>query len=737
MKRCKSCEQIISQKVSICPACGSDILDGIKNIDYYKIQTIIHEGHSSLLCKAIRNRDTEPVSIRLFTENSGVDEHVATRLKNELVELSKLPSEHFVQHYTIKKSQEGLWYRVSEWVDADDWGTIFMSEILNDQQKLVTLFYNIASVLDLLHKNDHFMPYLMIDDILIPKSETKKLNIKINYKLSRFLNGKSTRHGPMLQRLLDCHPDIVNQRAIDLKSSVWSLGKIFVELLSADHNLTDPFSKIDKIKDIDPQLSVLIKIMLSDNPDLRPQTMGKVAAALSRILDRMTNSNQRPVLEARKKTGMINEVQWLKSLVLTLILIIVGIVTFTGMSWFYVNFDRNEKEIILSKFVESYASSVAFVMVEYWLSDSAQVFYKNRVEGTAFLVDNKGYLLTNRHVACPWLSDSYLFQAYGQYAKPNNPIHFDYKMYVWFEGKKAFNRLPVLSKSAELSDSYYLSSAYSTGGEGNLRIVGVPRSSTKTSEIVKFPFKNDFAVLKIDSLPSKLKPLPFETVTTSTDIQRLSPVVILGFPLGNKGQDDHINTSITRGHVRRTSKEIIQVDSSIYKGNSGGPAINANGHVIGIASGVLTDQISATFDLNTPLSDFGLILPISGPARFIESIKTGQLQWDGMLDFSLASKLEQITDLAMENKFKEAANLTEKMLKTSTAPVLFYAAGMLNFCNQDYNKSAHFFKKLALLEKENTTSLLMLYIIDWIKNPKTAKPVSSQLFNMTWQDQDE
>jgi hypothetical protein len=737
MKRCNSCKQIISQKISICPACGSDILGGIKYIDDYKIQTIIHEGHSSIVCKAIKDGNDKPVTILLFTQTSGVDETVATRLEKELNELSKLPSENFVQHYAINKSNKGDWYRVSEWVDADSWGSIFMSGLLRDQRSLVTLFHNIASVLDVLHRYDHFMPYLILDDILIPKSKKKDLNIKINYKLSRFLNAKATHHGPMLQKLLDIHPDIVNQRAIDFKSSIWSLGKIFVELLSSDHNLLDPSSKVDELGNLDPELTVLIKIMLSDNPDLRPQTMGKVASALSHILDRLKHSDQEPLLFSKKNPRLINELQGLKKMVMVLIIILVGIVTYSGLTWFYINSDTNRQKVTLSSFVESYSSSVAFIMVEYWLADTEQIVYKNRVEGTAFLVDSNGYLLTNRHVACPWLNDVSLFQAYAQYALLKKPVHFDFKMYLWLEGKKAFNRLPELSRSSELSDYYYLSSAYVTNGDGNLRIAGVPRSSTKTSEMIKSPFGNDFAVLKIDTLPPRLKPLPFETTTASNDIQRLSPVVILGFPLGNRGQDDHISTSITRGHVRRTTKEIIQVDTSIYKGNSGGPAINTNGRVIGIASGVLTDQISSAFNINTPLSDFGLILPISGPAGFIESIKRGEPKWDGVLDFSLGSKLEQITKLATENRFKEAAKLAETMLKTSKAPVLLYAAGMLNFCTKDFNKSKHYFKKLSLLENENTTSQLMLYIIDWIKNPEAANTTNNPIFKLTWQEKDE
>ncbi|MBU1697734.1 MAG: protein kinase [Proteobacteria bacterium] len=294
MKQCKSCGQILSEKITTCPDCGSHIVDGIKYIDDYRILKIIHEGRSSLVCKAIKDHSKTPVSIRLFTKKSGVDDRVAKRLKKELKELNKLPSEHFVQHYAVKKSNEGLWYRTSEWVDAADWGSIFVSGLLNDQRRIVTLFHNIASVLDLLHKKDHFMPYLILDDILIPKEKVKNLHVKINYKLSRFLNARATHHGPMMKKLIECHPDIINQRAIDFKSGIWSLGKLFIELLTADHNLKNFSSKVDELKGLNSELAVLIKIMLSDDPDLRPQTMGRVVSALSHILDRLPYSDQHP-----------------------------------------------------------------------------------------------------------------------------------------------------------------------------------------------------------------------------------------------------------------------------------------------------------------------------------------------------------------------------------------------------------------------------------------------------------
>ena len=283
MKRCTSCGQIIAQSITTCPACGSLLVEGMRFIDEYRIINIIHEGRSSLVCKAIKENGVKPVTIRLFTDQSGVNEDIALRLKTEITKLAKLPPDLFVQHYAIKKSDTGHWYRISEWVEADNWGNIFVSGILKDQRQMVTLFSNIASALETLHAHDHFMPYLILDDILIPKDNTRNLAVKINYKLSRFLNPRATHHGPMLKKLLTCHPDMVNERAIDSRTEIWSLGKLFIELMTADLNLVKFSSQVGKIKGLDPDLRILIRVMLSDDPDQRPQTMATVVSSLYQI----------------------------------------------------------------------------------------------------------------------------------------------------------------------------------------------------------------------------------------------------------------------------------------------------------------------------------------------------------------------------------------------------------------------------------------------------------------------
>lgn len=544
---------------------------------------------------------------------------------------------------------------------------------------------------------------------MIPRDKTRDLSVKINYKLSRFLDARATHHGPMLQKLLTCHPDIINNRAIDFRTSIWSLGKIFIELLTADHNLKDFSSKVDKIKGLDPELGILIKIMLSDDPDLRPHTMARVVAVLSRILDRIPHSDLHHHPKKRMPK-LLKELNWFKRMVIFLLVIIVGIVAMYTAAWFYMDFKKNKKEMVFSDFIESYADSMGFLMVEYCLRDSSnQVVYENKVEGTAFLVDKQGYLLTNRHVACPWLEDTTLFNIFNQYRLMGKNLEFEHRMFLWFEGEKAFNRLPALRNSPELSDSYYLPSAFRSDGKSNLRIVGVPRASSKTGERINSPFKHDFAVLKIDKIPENRIPLPLETKVDAEDIPRLSPVIILGFPLGNRTQYDHINASITRGHVRRTSKEIIQVDSSIYKGNSGGPAVNSRGRVLGIASGVVTDQTTSYIPIHTPLSDFGLILPIARPAEFVEKLKAGQPKWNGILDFNLDIKLKDILALALEHKYREAASLTDTMLKTSNDPVLLFTAAVLHFCSNDMDKSRDLFSQVISIEGENTISKLMLH----------------------------
>ena len=177
MKLCQNCGQPVAEEITTCPSCGSEIAEGIKRIDNYLIEEVLHEGHASILCRAVKVGKTKPVMIRIFTPQSGVNKDVADRLKGELKELKKLPAEEFVSHKEIRRSSDGLWYRVSEWVDAERWGDLVGSGRLEDYQVAFRLFSKIALILDTLHQTGHFIPHLILNDIIVVKGDKEAFKV--------------------------------------------------------------------------------------------------------------------------------------------------------------------------------------------------------------------------------------------------------------------------------------------------------------------------------------------------------------------------------------------------------------------------------------------------------------------------------------------------------------------------------------------------------------------------------
>jgi len=721
MKICQKCGQMLAEEILSCPSCGNEVLEGRKYIDEYQIAEVLHEGYSSILCRAVKEGMEDPVMIRIFTPQSGVDEKIAARLQEELEELRKLPENYFVRHLEIRKSSDGLWYRVSEWIEADSWGNLLASGRLQDYRTAFKLFYKIASILEGLHQIGHFIPHLILNDLIIIKDDQEDLEVKIDYKLSRFLDPQMDQSPPMLKKLLTSHPDIINQRPLDFRSGIWSLGKVFVEILAADYEIKDFQARIDELQ-LPNDAKVLLKIMLADDPDLRPQSMAEVAENLSQIIEKKIETIPSPV----------REIRGLKKRISLLVLIMALLLVLGILAWLYFPFKNRNSEVILEDFANRYASSVAFVLSDYWLADGKTYFYRNRTEGTAFLVDKEGYLLTNRHVACPWLEDNNLYAIINRLRQLQRPVRLGYRIFLWFEGEKAFKRLPALPGSPDLEDIYFVESAYSTNGISRLTIAGVAKPPVKTWQLIKSPLKDDFAVLKIDRLPEGLEPLPIDYEMEALKIQKLSPIITLGFPLGSRTQANTVNVSVTRGHVRRTFENMLQVDTSIHRGNSGGPIIDTSCKVIGIASKVAVDYAVGPMPVMTLLPDIGMVLPITKAAAFLNELKAGQTKWNGVLDLSVDIKIEHINDLARKGQWDKARALADKELKVSFDPMLVMAAGMMHFCSQDYQGAKHLFGQALSMDTGNNNARLMLFLIDWLKDRSAVSPYREELIALDW-----
>jgi S1-C subfamily serine protease len=729
MKLCPTCGQAVAEEITTCPSCGSEVGEGRRSVDDYRIVDVLHEGYSSLLCHAIHKVSEEHVMIRLFTPHSGVDEDVAARLEWELEKLKQLPGDVFVRHHAIKRSADGLWYRISEWIDTESWGSLLASGRLRDLGFLLDLFDQTASALAALHQNGHVIPHLILNDIMAEKSEGGKIRIKIDYKLSRFIDPSLDRPSPMLKKLLSSHPDIINQRPLDFKSDIWSLGKVFVELLSADMETTDYLAKIEEL-DLPRDLEVLLRVMLAEDPDLRPQSMAEIAESIRHIQKDIGRPAPVPALEAAAPSlRLLQKLQkrvWGLA-VLVIVLFLVGL-----FAWYQLEDRRKDVRETLESYANRYARSVAFLMVDYWLEANGQRVYRNVAEGTAFLVDREGYLLTSRHVACPWLADSHFAAAVQQLRLRSLTPVFGSRLFLWFEGQRAFNRGGRMIESPDVTDFFFLEKAYSTQSQPRLHIAGVAKSAVHTRHMFTSPLKDDVAVLKIETVPAGLEPIPLDLEMDPRKLPKLSRVIALGFPLGARTQADTVNVSAVEGNVRRTFENMFQIDASLHGGNSGGPVIDAKGKVIGIVSAVAADLTQGLVPMMTPVWDIGLILPTREAVRLLMDLKAGRAKWNGMIDFSQEAALAKIRDAASQGRWADAMQIADEKLSKNLQPALVTAAGVLHFCAGDFKGSHQRFLQSLSMDPDDNQARLMLMLIDQLLGVLDETGYRRELLNADW-----
>ncbi|MBC2742148.1 MAG: trypsin-like peptidase domain-containing protein [Desulfosarcina sp.] len=735
MKICSQCGQVVAEKVNMCPACGAEVVAGRTAIEDFRILEVLHEGYSSTLCKARRDGEDTPVMIRIFTPNSGVDAHLADRLKHELEELQALPDTYFVRHLAIRQSTDGLWYRISEWVDALNWGTLLSTGRLKDSRTTLRLFGQIASILDGLHRIGHIIPHLILDDILFYEDDAGALKIKIDYKLSRFLDPQLDRPGSMLARLLAMHPDIVNRRPLDRHSDIWSLGKVFVEILCADPGVVDLQNRVDDLP-VPTEVRTLIRLMLSDDPELRPRSMADVAATLARVDDWAIQAAAQ-MHEDETRTAPRALLRRVNVRLGLMAVLLAAVIAAGSVLWYHLNALRQDSEVALVGYANQYAGSVAFVVVDYWLQLGDRKIYRNRAEGTAFLADDKGHLLTNRHVACPWLEDGRLTVLIGMLGQHPEKLHFGYRLYLWFDGQRAFSRLPALADSDEVEDLYITESAFSTQGPRRVWIAGVAPAPVKTREQVRSPLRDDFAVLKIDTVPPGLQPLPLAKGFSTGSIPKLTPLMTLGFPLGSKTQAETINVSVTTGHVRRTFENMFQVDTSLHPGNSGGPFIDAQGRVVGLATIVAIAWARGPIPVATPLSDIGLVLPITKAAAFLDEIGAGKIKWNGEIDVALEQRLKQITDTAHRRDWDDARDLADKAIEETRTPPLVMAAAVIHLCAGDHAGGRRLFDQVLSIDPEKNMARLMILLTDWLDERELTEGYRQSLTALDWRSPDE
>ena len=221
--------------------------------------------------------------------------------------------------------------------------------------------------------------------------------------------------------------------------------------------------------------------------------------------------------------------------------------------------------------------SVLLIIVAYDLVRDDQVI-THWSSGTGFFVTPDGLIVTNKHVAQPWkFSAEVMAQIGAGFVLDEDSL----RMGAWPTGAN----LRSEQGEFDVDSGYYngdesLTVYRTTEDQFELRPTQLPDGSTFMA-LLHAMGPGDLAVLKAEvEQPVR----PFLLPQTLPGIEKLDPVMVLGFPRGIallEGQSAEL--SVALGEVSKIERSIM-ITAPVVPGNSGGPAVDRHGRVIGVAT---------------------------------------------------------------------------------------------------------------------------------------------------------
>ena len=106
------------------------------------------------------------------------------------------------------------------------------------------------------------------------------------------------------------------------------------------------------------------------------------------------------------------------------------------------------------------------------------------------------------------------------------------------------------------------------------------------AKVIAYDSDSDLALLRIEA-----EGLPHLTFVDSDRVQLAQEVRVVGYPLSDVlGESVKISRGTISGIIEREDENRFQIDARVNPGNSGGPLVDQQGRVVGIASELLTDK---------------------------------------------------------------------------------------------------------------------------------------------------
>jgi S1-C subfamily serine protease len=133
------------------------------------------------------------------------------------------------------------------------------------------------------------------------------------------------------------------------------------------------------------------------------------------------------------------------------------------------------------------------------------------------------------------------------------------------------------------------------------------------AQVVAAQPENDLAVLKASNLPDDLEAA---TMRSTSDLRPGDHVIAVGHPFGigpsvSYGVVSGLKREFRSEEGRRRLSNLIQFDAAANPGNSGGPLVTMDGHVIGIVTAILNPSEHRTF------IGIGFAVPIENAASAV------------------------------------------------------------------------------------------------------------------------
>lgn len=160
-------------------------------------------------------------------------------------------------------------------------------------------------------------------------------------------------------------------------------------------------------------------------------------------------------------------------------------------------------------------------------------------------------------------------------------------------------------------------------------------------EVIGVSFDRDMALLKLkdearEKLIKALGKITYLSLGDSNKVSRASRVMLMGYPLGQESLKSTVGVVSGIEHVN--NRQHIQMDAPMNPGNSGGPAFNSDGEVIGINTGAIFEAQNVAYMI--PINE----LKVALDQLFAREHEENKLVRKPLLGFFLHPASPELTD---------------------------------------------------------------------------------------------